>query len=125
MLLAVLLMFLVTEFPQAILGLLSAVIGEKFEMECYVSLGNSFDVPKLSQFTIMDELKKPVKIPLHASLALTTLLASLKAEIPESFAFASRFVSISMRIRQLTCGNVLFFLLLGDSQLVHIKFCSI
>lgn len=39
MLLAVLLMFLVTEFPQAILGLLSAVIGEIFERECYVSLG--------------------------------------------------------------------------------------
>lgn len=39
MLLAVLLMFLITEFPQAILGLLSAVIGEKFEKECYVSLG--------------------------------------------------------------------------------------
>lgn len=39
MLLAVLLMFLITEFPQAILGLLSAVIGETFERECYVSLG--------------------------------------------------------------------------------------
>lgn len=39
MLLAVLLMFLVTEFPQAILGLLSAVIGETFEKECFQTLG--------------------------------------------------------------------------------------
>lgn len=39
MLVAVLLLFLLTEFPQAILGLLSAVYGSVFEEECYIDLG--------------------------------------------------------------------------------------
>lgn len=39
MLLAVLLLFLITEFPQAILGLLSAIIGDKFEAQCQRPLG--------------------------------------------------------------------------------------
>lgn len=39
MLVAVLLLFLLTEFPQAILGLLSATKGEQFEYECYIALG--------------------------------------------------------------------------------------
>lgn len=40
MLLAVLLLFLITEFPQGILGLLSAVLGQRFFHECYLKLGN-------------------------------------------------------------------------------------
>lgn len=40
MLLAVLLLFLITEFPQAILGLLSVLIGEEFDKQCYRPLGN-------------------------------------------------------------------------------------
>ncbi|KAJ8928493.1 hypothetical protein NQ314_018948 [Rhamnusium bicolor] len=39
MLVAVLLLFLITEFPQAILGLLSATKGHQFEKECYIPLG--------------------------------------------------------------------------------------
>lgn len=39
MLVAVLLLFLITEFPQAILGLLSATKGHQFERECYIPLG--------------------------------------------------------------------------------------
>lgn len=39
MLLAVLLLFLITEFPQAILGLSSVLIGEQFEKDCYRPLG--------------------------------------------------------------------------------------
>lgn len=39
MLLAVLLLFLITEFPQAILGLLSVVIGKTFVTQCYLPLG--------------------------------------------------------------------------------------
>lgn len=39
MLVAVLILFLLTEFPQAILGFLSATKGEQFESECYVMLG--------------------------------------------------------------------------------------
>lgn len=39
MLLAVLFLFLITEFPQAILGLLSVSIGAKFEKQCYNPLG--------------------------------------------------------------------------------------
>ncbi|KAL3275325.1 hypothetical protein HHI36_020092 [Cryptolaemus montrouzieri] len=41
MLLAVLLLFLLTEFPQALLGSISAVYGEVFLEECYSPLGNS------------------------------------------------------------------------------------
>lgn len=40
MLLAVLLLFLITEFPQGILGLLSALLGQRFFHECYLKLGN-------------------------------------------------------------------------------------
>lgn len=39
MLLAVLLLFLMTEFPQAVLGLLSASFGMVFFQECYIKLG--------------------------------------------------------------------------------------
>lgn len=42
MLLAVLLLFLLTEFPQAIIGLLSGIIGPKFESQCYWPLGEYF-----------------------------------------------------------------------------------
>lgn len=39
MLLAVLLLFLTTEFPQGVLGLLCVVLGDRFLMECYLKLG--------------------------------------------------------------------------------------
>ena len=39
MLLAVLLLFLTTEFPQGMLGLLSALLGSAFFMECYQKIG--------------------------------------------------------------------------------------
>lgn len=39
MLLAVLLLFLITEFPQGILGLLSVTLGKEFLMQCYLKLG--------------------------------------------------------------------------------------
>jgi hypothetical protein len=39
MLLAVLILFLVTEFPQGILGLLNAIYGWVFFMNCYTKLG--------------------------------------------------------------------------------------
>lgn len=41
MLLAVLLLFLITEFPQGILGLLNAVLDERFFQNCYHKLGES------------------------------------------------------------------------------------
>lgn len=41
MLVAVLILFLLTEFPQAILGLLTATKGEEFEAQCYIALGMS------------------------------------------------------------------------------------
>lgn len=41
MLLAVLLLFLITEFPQGILGLLSAVMGNLFFQNCYQKLGKT------------------------------------------------------------------------------------
>lgn len=39
MLVAILLLFLITEFPQAIMGLLMATKGQQFEKECYRPLG--------------------------------------------------------------------------------------
>ena len=44
MLLAVLLLFLLTEFPQGILGLLSVWLGDKFFENCYQKLGEVMDV---------------------------------------------------------------------------------
>ncbi|XP_049546669.1 G-protein coupled receptor dmsr-1-like isoform X4 [Anopheles darlingi] len=44
MLLAVLLLFLITEFPQGILGLLSAVLDKSFFFNCYLELGDVMDV---------------------------------------------------------------------------------
>ncbi|XP_062550972.1 G-protein coupled receptor dmsr-1-like [Armigeres subalbatus] len=44
MLLAVLLLFLITEFPQGILGLLSALLGKHFFYNCYLKLGDLMDV---------------------------------------------------------------------------------
>lgn len=41
MLLAVLLLFLLTEFPQGILGLLSALFGDPFFKQCYIPLGKN------------------------------------------------------------------------------------
>jgi len=42
MLLAVLLLFLMAEFPQAMMGLLLHILGEKFATECYTPLGKYF-----------------------------------------------------------------------------------
>uniref|UniRef100_A0A1B6ECD2 G-protein coupled receptors family 1 profile domain-containing protein n=1 Tax=Clastoptera arizonana TaxID=38151 RepID=A0A1B6ECD2_9HEMI len=44
MLLAVLLLFLITEFPQGILGLLSVMLGEPFFSNCYLKLGEVMDI---------------------------------------------------------------------------------
>lgn len=44
MLLAVLLLFLLTEFPQGILGLLSVWFGENFFQNCYHKLGEVMDI---------------------------------------------------------------------------------
>lgn len=44
MLLAVLLLFLLTEFPQGLLGVLSVVLGQRFFRECYIKLGEVMDI---------------------------------------------------------------------------------
>lgn len=43
MLIAVLLLFLITEFPQGILGLMSAVLHQDFYLHCYQRLGENFN----------------------------------------------------------------------------------
>ncbi|XP_049792536.1 G-protein coupled receptor dmsr-1-like [Schistocerca nitens] len=43
MLLAVLLLFLATELPQGVLGLLSGLLGQRFFAECYLPLGELMD----------------------------------------------------------------------------------
>ncbi|KAH1004172.1 G-protein coupled receptor dmsr-1-like [Dendroctonus ponderosae] len=52
MLLAVLILFLITEFPQAILGLISAILGEAFLEECYAPLGDVMDIMALINSSI-------------------------------------------------------------------------
>ncbi|KAG7202532.1 hypothetical protein KM043_009732 [Ampulex compressa] len=44
MLLAVLLLFLITELPQGVLGLLSVIIGPSFFHTCYIMLGDVIDI---------------------------------------------------------------------------------
>ncbi|KAG8298528.1 myosuppressin receptor activity protein [Homalodisca vitripennis] len=44
MLLAVLLLFLLTEFPQGILGMLSVMLGQRFFRDCYNKLGEVMDI---------------------------------------------------------------------------------
>jgi hypothetical protein len=44
MLVAVLLLFLITEIPQGVLGLLSALLGDCFFRSCYHSLGEIMDI---------------------------------------------------------------------------------
>lgn len=43
MLVAVLILFLITEFPQGILALLSDLLGEQFFIACYISLADLMD----------------------------------------------------------------------------------
>lgn len=44
MLLAVLLLFLITEFPQGILGLLTLLLGKRFFQDCYQNMGEVMDM---------------------------------------------------------------------------------
>ncbi|XP_050310205.1 G-protein coupled receptor dmsr-1-like [Anthonomus grandis grandis] len=48
MLVAILMLFLITEFPQAIMGLLMATKGQQFEKECYRPLGDLMDILALT-----------------------------------------------------------------------------
>ncbi|KAH8366075.1 hypothetical protein KR093_008857, partial [Drosophila rubida] len=52
MLLAVLLLFLITEFPQGIMGLLNVLLGDAFLMECYLRLSDLMDVLALVNSSI-------------------------------------------------------------------------
>lgn len=61
MLLAVLLLFLITEFPQGILGLLSYVLGQAFYLQCYLKLGkclchNLFSSLFMSSYSVFIQL---------------------------------------------------------------------
>ncbi|XP_017861803.1 PREDICTED: sex peptide receptor-like [Drosophila arizonae] len=52
MLLAVLLLFLITEFPQGIMGLLNAMLGDAFLMQCYLKLSDLMDILALINSSI-------------------------------------------------------------------------
>ncbi|EDV96811.1 GH16474 [Drosophila grimshawi] len=52
MLLAVLLLFLITEFPQGIMGLLNALLGDAFLMQCYLKLSDLMDILALINSSI-------------------------------------------------------------------------
>ncbi|XP_059225597.1 uncharacterized protein LOC106091488 [Stomoxys calcitrans] len=52
MLLAVLLLFLITEFPQGILGLLNTILGDPFYMQCYLKLSDLMDILALINSSI-------------------------------------------------------------------------
>ncbi|XP_032575059.1 sex peptide receptor [Drosophila sechellia] len=52
MLLAVLLLFLVTEFPQGIMGLLNVLLGDAFFLQCYLKLSDLMDILALINSSI-------------------------------------------------------------------------
>ncbi|KAH8296457.1 hypothetical protein KR054_006483 [Drosophila jambulina] len=52
MLLAVLLLFLITEFPQGIMGLLNALLGDAFFLQCYLKLSDLMDILALINSSI-------------------------------------------------------------------------
>ncbi|XP_017864433.1 PREDICTED: sex peptide receptor [Drosophila arizonae] len=52
MLLAVLLLFLITEFPQGIMGLLNTVLGNAFLLQCYLKLSDLMDILALINSSI-------------------------------------------------------------------------
>ncbi|KAH8272388.1 hypothetical protein KR018_002418, partial [Drosophila ironensis] len=52
MLLAVLLLFLITEFPQGIMGLLNALLGDAFFLQCYLRLSDLMDILALINSSI-------------------------------------------------------------------------
>ncbi|KAH8272386.1 hypothetical protein KR018_002410 [Drosophila ironensis] len=52
MLLAVLLLFLITEFPQGIMGLLNALLGDAFFTQCYLKLSDLMDILALINSSI-------------------------------------------------------------------------
>ncbi|KAF2886598.1 hypothetical protein ILUMI_19575 [Ignelater luminosus] len=58
MLLAVLFLFLITEFPQAILGLLSVSIGQQFEKQCY----NPLDKSEATKYKIKEDSMTSYKV---------------------------------------------------------------
>lgn len=59
MLLAVLLLFLLTEFPQGVLGLLSVILGGGFFRTCYVKLGKIFIFYSPFYFTVISSSAFP------------------------------------------------------------------
>ncbi|XP_058987909.1 G-protein coupled receptor dmsr-1-like [Musca domestica] len=52
MLLAVLMLFLITELPQGIMGLLNTILGEAFFMQCYLKLSDLMDILALLNSSI-------------------------------------------------------------------------
>ncbi|ODM95109.1 Sex peptide receptor [Orchesella cincta] len=52
MLLAILFLFLITEFPQGLLGLMSGVLGDEFFNSCYIPLGDLMDFVALLNSSI-------------------------------------------------------------------------
>ncbi|XP_034656962.1 uncharacterized protein LOC117894169 [Drosophila subobscura] len=52
MLLAVLLLFLITEFPQGIMGLMNALLGDAFFLQCYLRLSDLMDILALINSSI-------------------------------------------------------------------------
>lgn len=77
MLLAVLFLFLVTEFPQAILGTSSAIYGEVFFQECYTPLGEIMDILALTNsainFILYCSMSRQFRFTFH-ELLITKLL---------------------------------------------------
>ena len=52
LLIVILILFIVTEFPKGLLGVLAAVFGEDFFVQCYSPLGELMDIVTLVNFAI-------------------------------------------------------------------------
>lgn len=82
MLLAVLFLFLLTEVPQGILGLLTYILGEKFFTDCYQKLGDVADILALTNsainFALYYFMSRQFRITFKALLSCNTFPAGRK-----------------------------------------------
>lgn len=104
LLLAVLLLFLLTELPQGILGLLTVFLGDRFFEECYVRLGELMDLLALTSSTLNFPLYCLMSRQFRAAFGAIThkALDKVSANITKPLVKEDK-----MSKGQLTCGSQL------------------
>ncbi|CAG7834079.1 unnamed protein product [Allacma fusca] len=90
MLLAVLVLFLITEFPQGIMALLSVLLGEQFFKECYVPLGDLMDFIALLNSAINFILYCVMSKKFRETFSQIFYIERLRARITSDFTSSSK-----------------------------------